>query len=67
MQYGKYMQLLVESFNAKTVASLMCRDVVSVNHDGRLSDCVSTPRSAAAASMHHDAPQLLTVFAAAGL
>jgi radical SAM/Cys-rich protein len=39
-EYTKYMQLLVQSFNSATVDGLMCRDLVSINFDGRLSDCV---------------------------
>jgi radical SAM/Cys-rich protein len=34
-----YMQRLVSSFNAGTVAGLMCRTLVSVGWDGRLYDC----------------------------
>ena len=35
----EYMSLLVESFNADTLPSLMCRSTLSVDHDGRLFDC----------------------------
>jgi radical SAM/Cys-rich protein len=34
-----YMQLLVASFNAKTVDYVMCRDMVHVASDGRIFDC----------------------------
>jgi radical SAM/Cys-rich protein len=34
-----YQSLLVESFNPSTVAGLMCRDLVSVDHRGRIHDC----------------------------
>ena len=33
------MGLLVNHFNAATVPGLMCRSLVSVDHDGRLFDC----------------------------
>ncbi len=35
----RYMALLVNHFNAATVAGLMCRTLVSVGYDGRLYDC----------------------------
>ena len=35
----KYMQLLVEQFNPKTLPELMCRSLLSVSHDGSLFDC----------------------------
>ena len=34
-----YMELLVRNFNADTLDSLMCRNLVSVNYDGALYDC----------------------------
>lgn len=34
-----YMSLLVSHFNAKAVPGIMCRDLVSVGHDGSLYDC----------------------------
>jgi radical SAM/Cys-rich protein len=34
-----YMETLVRSFNPRTVASLMCRNTLSVSWDGRLFDC----------------------------
>jgi len=36
---AEYEQLLQNSFNAAAADSVMCRDLVSVNWDGRLSDC----------------------------
>ena len=33
------MQLLVDSFNPGTVDAIMCRDLISVSHDGSLYDC----------------------------
>jgi radical SAM/Cys-rich protein len=38
-EYDRYMALLVERFNLATVESVMCRDLVSIAHDGRLYDC----------------------------
>jgi radical SAM/Cys-rich protein len=38
-QYETYMEKLVTSFNPASVEGLMCRNLVSVNWDGRLSDC----------------------------
>jgi radical SAM/Cys-rich protein len=35
----KYMELLVNSFNPRTIAGLMCRNTLSVSWDGRLYDC----------------------------
>ncbi len=35
----RYMQKLVAAFNPETVAGLMCRQMVSVDWTGRLSDC----------------------------
>jgi radical SAM/Cys-rich protein len=37
--YDRYMGLLVNHFNPVTVPGLMCRHLVSVGWDGRLSDC----------------------------
>ena len=37
--YEQYMDLLVTSFNPSAVDGLMCRNLISVNWDGRLSDC----------------------------
>ena len=36
---GEYMDLLVDSFNAKTVEALMCRRQISIGWDGTLYDC----------------------------
>jgi radical SAM/Cys-rich protein len=36
---GEYMALLVNHFNPANVDALMCRDLLSVDHDGRLYDC----------------------------
>lgn len=36
---GEYEQLLADSFNPAAVAHVMCRDLVSVDWDGTLSDC----------------------------
>jgi radical SAM/Cys-rich protein len=38
-QVGAYYTLLQESFNTATVEDLMCRSLISVGWDGRLSDC----------------------------
>ena len=38
-ELNKYMELLVNSFNRKTINGLMCRELVSVGWDGRLFDC----------------------------
>jgi len=38
-QYTEYMSLLVNHFNADAADAVMCRDLVSVSHDGRLFDC----------------------------
>jgi radical SAM/Cys-rich protein len=37
--YSRYMDLLVEKFNARTVSGVMCRTLVSVGWDGTLYDC----------------------------
>lgn len=34
-----YMQLLVENFNPTAVAGVMCKELVSVQYDGRIYDC----------------------------
>jgi radical SAM/Cys-rich protein len=36
---AKYLKLLMDSFNPETVKNLMCRNLLSVGHDGRLYDC----------------------------
>lgn len=36
---GRYMDLLVRSFNPAAVGSVMCRTMISVGWDGRLYDC----------------------------
>ena len=38
-QYEAYMERLITSFNPASVEGLMCRNLISVNWDGRLSDC----------------------------
>ncbi len=38
-QYEAYMEKLTTSFNPASVDGLMCRRLISVNWDGRLSDC----------------------------
>ncbi|TRZ99777.1 MAG: radical SAM/Cys-rich domain protein [Nitrospiraceae bacterium] len=38
-QYEAYMEKLTTSFNPASVDGLMCRSLISVNWDGRLSDC----------------------------
>ncbi len=38
-QYETYMERLITSFNPASVDGLMCRNLMSVNWDGRLSDC----------------------------
>src|SRR5713101_4166623 len=38
-QYESYMETLITSFNPSAVDGLMCRNLISVNWDGRLSDC----------------------------
>ena len=38
-QYEAYMEKLITSFNPSSVDGLMCRNLISVNWDGRLSDC----------------------------
>ena len=35
----EYMSLLVNHFNPKNLEGLMCRELVSVDHAGRLYDC----------------------------
>jgi radical SAM/Cys-rich protein len=37
--YAAYMQLLLDNFNAGSVAGLMCRDTISVGWEGDLFDC----------------------------
>jgi len=38
-QYEAYMETLITSFNPASVDGLMCRSLINVNWDGRLSDC----------------------------
>lgn len=38
-QYEAYMDQLITSFNPASVDGLMCRNLINVNWDGRLSDC----------------------------
>ncbi len=35
----EYMQLLVDAFNPSAAAGVMCRNTLSVGHDGQLHDC----------------------------
>lgn len=60
---GKYMELLVNSFNPATVAGLMCRNTLSVSWDGRLFDCdfnqmldLEVQQNAGQASIHNFDP-----------
>ena len=38
-RWDEYMALLANSFNPNAVDGLMCRDTLSVSHEGRLYDC----------------------------
>ena len=38
-KWDEYLELLSTSFNPETVAGLMCRTTLSVDHEGRLYDC----------------------------
>jgi radical SAM/Cys-rich protein len=38
-EYEAYMALLVNHFNAANVADLMCRQMISISHDGLIFDC----------------------------
>lgn len=64
-QVEPYYALLKKSFNAETVEEVMCRSLISVGWDGRLSDCdfnqmLDLP-------LHHDAPQWISEFNLSGL
>jgi len=37
--YAAYMDLLIANFNAATVSDVMCRQMISVAHDGTIYDC----------------------------
>ena len=37
--FDDYLALLADNFNAMAITRLMCRDMVNVDHDGRLYDC----------------------------
>jgi radical SAM/Cys-rich protein len=38
-EYGPYVELLADNFNAATLDQVMCRNLISVGWDGRLYDC----------------------------
>ena len=38
-QYLDYMEKLVNAFNPQAVAGVMCRNMISVSHDGSIHDC----------------------------
>lgn len=38
-QLDAYLEKLADAFNPEAVSGLMCRDMVSVDHDGRVYDC----------------------------
>jgi len=38
-EYTKYMELLVNNFNAATLSEVMCRNLISISWDGKLYDC----------------------------
>ncbi len=38
-KYEEYMTLLVNSFNATTASSVMCRNLISIGWDGKIYDC----------------------------
>lgn len=38
-RYAEYMERLVNAFNPAAVAGLMCRNMISVSHDGSIYDC----------------------------
>ena len=58
-RYEAYMEQLIASFNPVSVDGLMCRSLISVNWDGRLSDCdfnqmLDLPVDGAASQTIHD-------------
>ncbi len=59
-EYEAYMNLLIENFNPRVAEHVMCRSLLSVGWDGRLSDCdfnqmLDMP-------VHHDLPQTIEQF-----
>lgn len=38
-QYASYMDKLLSAFNPAAAQNVMCRDIISVSHDGRIFDC----------------------------
>ena len=38
-EYGRYLELLENNFNAATLDQVMCRNLISVGWDGRIYDC----------------------------
>jgi radical SAM/Cys-rich protein len=38
-RFQEYMQLLLESFNPRAAAGVMCRDLLSIGWDGQIHDC----------------------------
>ena len=37
--YEEYIEKLVNAFNPETADSIMCRNLISVSHDGKIYDC----------------------------
>ncbi len=67
-QYATYMDKLLAAFNPAAAAAVMCRNLISVDHDGHLYDCdfnqqlgmkILTPSGQAASIFDFDYPQLL--------
>jgi radical SAM/Cys-rich protein len=59
-QYGQYIALLSQSFNAQTVEGLMCRRQISIGWDGTLYDCDFN--LALGCPVNHGAPDRLQFF-----
>lgn len=38
-KYNTYMKLLINNFNSKTLEHLMCRELITVDHEGYIYDC----------------------------
>lgn len=62
---GEYLKLLMDSFNARTVDTLMCRRQISVAWDGTLYDCDFN--LALGCPVNHGAPDSLKAFSPSAL
>lgn len=61
-QFDEYMQILTHAFNPHAVESVMCKNLISIDHRGRLYDCDFNQQIGLPAISPSDSPMTLATF-----